>query len=124
MGASPIPVAHVFTAGLFKLKGQPQGSTRFPLPCKPTASHSPSFWTSYWGRPLWWRSWHTAWTFLGHEALQRVSGLKRPSFQAALAQWPVIATGNWGCGAFEGALGGAGIWLVEPCQDLFEREAV
>mmetsp|Transcript_98611 Transcript_98611/g.234899 ORF Transcript_98611/g.234899 Transcript_98611/m.234899 type:complete len:443 (+) Transcript_98611:1-1329(+) len=36
--------------------------------------------------------------------LEKAAAAFAPVDEAALAQWPVIATGNWGCGAFEGCL--------------------
>ncbi|CAK8994328.1 Poly(ADP-ribose) glycohydrolase [Durusdinium trenchii] len=34
--------------------------------------------------------------------LEKAAAAFAPVDEAALAQWPIIATGNWGCGAFEG----------------------
>jgi len=34
--------------------------------------------------------------------LEKAAAAFAPVDEAALVQWPVIATGNWGCGAFEG----------------------
>ena len=33
--------------------------------------------------------------------LEKAAAAFAPVDEAALVQWPVIATGNWGCGAFE-----------------------
>ena len=46
------------------------------------------------------------WFILVKEALvlrelEKAAAAFAPVDEAALVQWPVIATGNWGCGAFE-----------------------